>query len=368
MSKTQKIRIIGVVFLLFIFFLIYKNNLKEAPVSTKEQKEIPNTITCDSNKEQSFSLKIDFSGRVNSVNKINILSEVNGVSEVLNARFEVGERFKKGEVLLKIKDDDVNLELKSMKSQFLSLLIKILPDIKMDFPSFGTKLQSYINNFRIEGKMDNLPKFGSIKQRNFLSSRNILSNYYSIKSLEKKIDKFKIRAPFDGIVTKALIDPGSNVIVGQPLGEFINPDIYEISTSVGIQEAGLIKIGDQVVFSSDDLSKNFTASVSRIGSHINELTQSIDLFIVTNDSNLRDGMYTTGYVITDSISNVYALERSQIMDGDKIYLIENDSLKIKSVKIIAYQNDKVIINGISDNDCIVSQPYRNYFYDGMYIK
>ena len=368
MVKTQKFRIIGGVCLLFVFFLVYQNNLKETPESVKEQKENSNIITCDSRKAQNISLKIDFSGRVNSVNKINIISEVNGISEVLNARFEVGERFNKGETLLKIKDDDVELELKSMKSKFLSLLIQIIPDVKMDFPSFGIKLQSYINNFRIEGKMDNLPKFKSVKQRNFLSSRNILSNYYSIKSLEKKIDKFKIKAPFGGILTKALIDPGSNVIVGQPLGEFINPDIYEVSTSVGIQEAGLIKTGNQVVFSSDDLSKDITASVSRIGSHINELTQSIDVFIQTNDSSLRDGMYTTGYIMTDNISNVYVLERSKIIDGDKIYLIENDSLKIKPVNIIAYQNDKVIINGISNNDCIVTQQYRNYFYDGMHIK
>ena len=141
-----------------------------------------------------------------------------------------------------------------------------------------------------------------------------------------------------------------------------------ITNLVGKPDAKLIEKGDNVLISSNDLNATIKGNVSRVGSHINELTQSIDVFIITNDNNLRDGMYTTGYIITDSISNVYALERSKILDGDKIYLIENDSLKIKPVNIIAYQNDKVIINGISNNDCIVTQQYRNYFYDGMYIK
>ena len=51
----------------------------------------------------------------------NIISEVNGISKLMNARFEVGEKFKQGEVLISIKDDDIGLELKSIKSQFLAL-------------------------------------------------------------------------------------------------------------------------------------------------------------------------------------------------------------------------------------------------------
>ena len=56
MVRTQKFRIIGGVFLLFIFFLVYQNNLKETPELIKEQKENSNITTCHSKKVQNISL------------------------------------------------------------------------------------------------------------------------------------------------------------------------------------------------------------------------------------------------------------------------------------------------------------------------
>ena len=33
----------------------------------------------------------------------------------------------------------------SIKSQFLTLLVQVLPDLKMDFPTLGNKFQNYIS-------------------------------------------------------------------------------------------------------------------------------------------------------------------------------------------------------------------------------
>ena len=62
--------------------------------------------------------KIDFSGRINSIRKINIVSEINGISKTNYTNFEVGKKFKSGDVLIYIEDRDIDLELKSIKSQF----------------------------------------------------------------------------------------------------------------------------------------------------------------------------------------------------------------------------------------------------------
>ena len=100
----------------------------------------------------------------------------------------------------------------------------------MDFPKLGSELEKYINEFQLNGQIANLPKTTNSKQRNFLSSKQVFSNYYTIKSLENKLNKFKIRAPFDGVLTQTLIDIGSNIIVGQPLGQFIDPNNLFISS------------------------------------------------------------------------------------------------------------------------------------------
>ena len=117
-----------------------------------------------------------------------------------------------------------------------------------------------------------------------------------------KLNKFKIRAPFDGVVTKALIDQGSNVIVGQPLGEFIDPNRYELSTSISISESNIVNKGDQVIIKSDDIEGEVQATIKRIGNHINELTQSIDVFIEVESGLVKDGMYVTGQIICNTLN------------------------------------------------------------------
>ena len=348
MNKTQTLKTLGFFIIIFILILIVKNHIKDDQFESNDKKKTSSNITCSQINLKPIQPIIDISGRIQSANKINIISEVNGVSEIYNNKFEVGEKFQKGEILISIKDNDIELELKSIKSQFLALLVQVLPDIKMDFSQLGDKFEKYINNFSIESKLLDLPKPANSKERNFLSSRQVFANYYTIKALENKLDKFKIRAPFDGVVTKALIDIGSSIMIGQPIGEFINPYKYEI-------------------ISSDDLNTSIEGSVTRIGSHINELTQSIDVFISINDTNIKDGMYATAQIICDSINDVFKIERKKILNNNTIYVVDSNHLKIKEVDIVAFQNDSVIIKGLDNNHCIVDQ-YRQYFYDGMSLK
>ena len=134
MSKQKKIAIlIALSFTIFIAVLIVNNHIGNKTVETSEvEKNITNRISCSSLESKNHTPVIDFSGKIKSVNKINIISEVNGISELKNARFEIGEAFKKGETLLSVADDDISMELKSIKSEFLALLISVLPDLKID--------------------------------------------------------------------------------------------------------------------------------------------------------------------------------------------------------------------------------------------
>ena len=169
MTKKQKIQLSVVIVITFISILFFKSHQSNNKTNLNNPQKETSSIMCSKVIIKNFAPLIDFSGRINSSSKINIVSEVNGVSKISPSRFEVGEEFKRGDVLIHIKDEDVDLELKSIKSQFLSLLVQVLPDLKMDFPALGTKFQKYINNFSLQGSVVKLPNTTSSKQRNFLT-------------------------------------------------------------------------------------------------------------------------------------------------------------------------------------------------------
>ena len=366
MSKKNRILIVLISLMILVIILIVNNKLNNKSKVDSIFDNKKEAINCFSLKLTDTQPLIDISGRVKSTQKINIISEVNGVSNS-SSIFEVGEFFKKGQVLISIDDGDLLLNLKSVKSQFLALLLNIYPEIKMDFPSLASKFDIYITNFDMNSVLPKLPELNNAKAKNFLASRQIYANYYSIKSLEKNLEKFKIRAPFNGVLTKTLVDPGSNIIVGQPLGEYLDPTSFEINASVSPSEIRFVKVGNIVRINSNALDNNIFGKVSRIGSHVNEMTQSIDVFISTSNANLKDGMFINGKILCDSLENVSKIDRAKILNNNEVFTIDNNLLKVKKIDVLINQNDSVIIRGLGEKDCIVEQ-YRNYYYNGMSIK
>jgi len=332
----------------------------------KEKFEQPDIITCSFFSKTDVIPKVEISGTISSKNKVDLFSEVSGKVYSRRNKFKVGNEFRKGQTLIKIEASDLRLEIKSVKSEFLSLVIQCLPDIKLDYPNSFEEWESYVANFNLEKRLRGLPEPKLKKLRNFLSGRGVYSLFYRIMSLENKLDKFSIKAPFDCVVTQSFLSKGSNVLLGQRLGQIIDKNNYEISTSLGISDSELFDIGDAAILSSDDIEKSFSAKIKRKGNHINSLTQSIDVFFDISDKNVKDGMFVKGEVFGKKILNVYKIPRNKIVKNKFVFLKKGASLKEKEIQVIYFENDSVIITGLEDKDCVMDN-YRTYFYDGMEI-
>tara|TARA_Y100000589_G_scaffold296418_1_gene303533 strand:+ start:3680 stop:4780 length:1101 start_codon:yes stop_codon:yes gene_type:complete len=365
MTKKQQFQLFSLIFIILVTVLIIRNRTQEEVISFNNEDKDISIHTCSNKQVKNIEPIIYFSGKIRSVNKINIISEVNGVSNIKNTNFEVGVNFKKNDVILSIKNDDLILDLKSVKSQFLTLLVQTLPEIKMDFPKLGNAFQNYIENYSLDTTIEKLPSTNNSKEKTFLSSKQIFANYFKIKSLENKLEKFTIRAPFDGFLSRTLIDPGSNIMMGQPIGEFISNENYELISSVTLKESKLINTGDIVNIYLEDSNNYVNGKIKRIGQNINELTQSVEICINITNGEVKDGMYGSGEILSKMINNKVMIERSKIINN-QVFILEDNKIKFKKINIIAFQNDSAIIDGISSNDCVLDE-YRSYYYDGMNI-
>ena len=356
-------------FLLLLFFLVScgeKNNKEAEENVITTSKEKSDIISCSFFSNTDVVPKVEFSGTISSKNKVDLFSEVSGKVYSRKNRFKVGNEFRKGQTLIRVQASDLKLEIKSIKSEFLSLLIQCLPDIKIDYPSYFVQWENYVENFNIEKRMRDLPDLDNKKLRNFLSGRGVYSLFYRVMSLENKLDKFSIKAPFDCIVTQSFLSTGSNVLLGQRLGQIIDSDNYEISTSIGISDSELFEKGDKAILSSDDIEKTFSATIKRKGNHINSLTQSIDVFFDVSDKNIKDGMFVKGEVFGKKILNVYKVPRNKLIKNNFVFLKENNKIKEKEIEVIYFENDTVILSGLENKDCVIDN-YRNYFYNDMEI-
>ena len=335
--------------------MIRTNRAKTAEMHTKEVKSVLVTKV----KNTKINNLINSSGRLISLNNITISSEVQGRLIGVN-KFKKGTEINEGEVIFSVKNTDLNLLIKAKKSRFMSLISSTLPEIKVDFNNEYTKWYNFFNTIDLEQNLPDLPKMNSAKEKNYIITRSILAEYLSIKSDEERLSKYTVLAPFDGIITKSYSDIGGNVNPGSPVVDFIRKNDMEIELTVNTSEIKFIDIGDLVTFTDND--KTFNGKIVRKGMFVNSKTQNISVFssIEYNEGSLYNGMYLNAIITTKGTENTFKLPRRSIFDDDKVFIVDSkQKLQVKTINIIAYQEDDVIIDNIANNTLIVNEPLIN---------
>ena len=332
----------------------FKKQIKTVFVENVENKEIPIILSA--------------SGNLTAKNKIEIFSEVQGVLKTSNKLFKPGTNYYRGETLLSLNNDEFYASLQSQKSNLYNLITAILPDLRLDYPNEFSKWESYLKGFNMNNSTPKIPEFSSDKEKYFISGRGIITAYYNVKNLEVRLSKYKIRAPFSGILTEALVSPGSLVRVGQKLGEFIDPSVYEMEVSINSEFADLLKVGNSVTLTNLEKTKEYTGKVVRVNGKVDQVSQTIKAFIDVKHKDLKEGMFLEANLVAKSESDAIEIPRKLLIDNTAVYTVKNDSiLSLVSVQPVYFGTDKVVIKGIENGAKILTQTLPGAF-DGMVVK
>lgn len=315
--------------------------VKNAVVDTVKNKEIPIIITT--------------SGNLTAKHKIEIFAEVQGVLKPSTKEFKSGTTYRKGESILRINSDEFYANLQSQKSNFYNSVTAILPDIRLDYPSEYQKWQNYLNSFDINKTTPKLPVVSTEKEKYFISGRGINTAYYNVKNLEVKLGKYSLRAPYTGILTEALVTPGTLVRPGQKLGEFINPGIYEMEVSVNAEFADLLKKGNSVSLNNLEKTKEYTGKVIRINGKVDANTQTIKAYIQLSHNDLKEGMYLEANLIAKSEKEAIEVSRKLLIDNKQLFVVNDSVLDLIDVNPVYFSAETAVIKGIKDGTLLVSK-------------
>ncbi|MEM1135273.1 MAG: HlyD family efflux transporter periplasmic adaptor subunit [Bacteroidota bacterium] len=366
--NRRKISIIGgiivIVASIFISMKIAKPAEKrKRPPKVSEVKLVKTSIV----KNDNVSSVIAVTGKLEAKNKIEIFAEVSGVMLEASKDFKEGNYFKKREVLVKLDDSEARLDLLAQKSNVLNQVTQILPEIKIDYSQSAAEWVKYVDDFDINAPLPVLPEPKNEQEKYFFAAQNVYNLYYSIKSAESRLEKYTIRAPYDGIITDAVINPGTLVRVGQQLGEFINPNIYEMEVAISLKESNFIKLGDQVELQSADVNGEWLGKVIRIGNKIDPNTQTLKAYLQVTGRSLKEGMYLKGNINADVIDNALEIPRKLLVDDRELYVVQDSLLLLKTIEIVKLNDETAVIRGLQDSTQIISETVTGA-YEGMKVR
>jgi multidrug efflux pump subunit AcrA (membrane-fusion protein) len=348
---------------IFVAYIIIKNSTKPEPKFDKVIK----TVFVESVKNTTIPITIPTNGNLVAKNRLELYAEVQGVFQSSAHDFKAGQSYKKGETLISINSDEYYASVQSAKSNLYNLITSIIPDLRLDFPEFFPVWEIYLKNFDINKSVPTLPVMKDEKVNYFITGRGIISSYYNVKNLEQRLSKYNISAPFNGVLTEALVTKGTLIRPGQKLGEFIDTSVYELELAIGKTFSDLLQIGELVELNTLEGNGTYVGHVTRINGKIDQATQTIKVFVEVKADNLKEGMYLEAQLQAKDEPNAIKISRKLLVNNSEIFILRDSVLDVIKVKPVYFSPNEVVIKDVPDNTQILSRPLPGA-YSGMLVK
>ncbi len=353
----------AIAIIVLVLFIVKSLPAKTAPEATSKAPKAT-LIDVIYPKAGEVAYELTSTGKLTAVERFEIFSQVDGQLLASAQLFKEGKKYQKGEVMLAVDAQEYKMTLLAAKSDFITLLTSILPDLKSDYPEAYTQWRQYVLDIDVNKQLPTMPEPNDSQEKFFLSGKGVYSSYYNIQSGEEKFAKYTIKAPFNGIVTSSQVVAGKAVRPGTELGAFINPEVYDLEVTLPLTAMRDIEPGTEAVLNSTEIKGEWTGKVIRIGGDIDELSQSVKVFIRTRGTNLKEGMFLTANISLNPFANAISLPRKMLNDQNQLFVVKDGKLQRKQVTVLMRQGDLAIVEGLNSDEPVLSTVIKNA-YEGM---
>ena len=367
MIRKIILAILGILLLFGAFTVAKRTIANKKEWKPRKEKKIETGAFVNIVKNASTPITITTSGNLMSKNRVELYTEVQGIFNSSSRAFKPGTWYKKGETLLALDQKEEVINLKAQKSSFYNQLVLLIPDLRLDYPDAIGKWDEYVRNFDVNQPLAKLPEPESEKEKLFLSGRNIYTPYYNVQNLETQLQNYVVKAPFSGVLTQALVNPGALIRPGQKLGEFIDQSVYELEVAVNTAYGELLGVGKKVQLHNIAKTKNWIGKVIRVNSLVDPASQTIPTFIQVRGEGLKEGMYLEADITAKEEQNTYEINRKLLVEDNQVFIVKDTVLALVQVEPIYFKESTAVVKGLSDGMKILAKPIPSA-YVGMKVK
>lgn len=231
------------------------------------------------------------SGSLAAERTAQIRAEVAG--SVVQVFVDPGARVQKGTSLAKIDDRSINDSYLSARSGMTAA--QTSADIAARELDRATKLAAAgaISDRDVE----------SARRANLTATSMLDDARARLTSAQKQLDATNVLAPYDGVVSERMVNPGDVVTPGAALFSVVDPATMRLEAAVPAEQLSAIRVGAPVRFTVTGYpGRTFEGRVSNINPAADPQTRQVRLFVrIPNAGNqLVAGLFADGRVATDS--------------------------------------------------------------------
>jgi len=362
-------RRISIAIAIFILFGGYAAmqaiSAQKEPPPKRERKESIREVAVRTVELASVNVDLSLQGRLVAFETVPVIAEVTGVFEASDRAFKEGVYYKKGDVLARINNTEARYSLLAQKSQLAKTLATVMPELKIDYKETFPAWDAYLRNFDPEKSLAPLPEVSDASARYFLNGRDIYNLYYTIKSVEERMTKYVLRAPFSGTLTNVTATKGALIRSGQPLAS-LTASSYEMAATVPVEDLSYLKTGTTAALKGPN-GEAYTGRVSRISTQIDPNTQTAKIFLSVRGNGLREGLFLTGSAAGSPLDDVTSIDQSLLVGTNEVYVLDGTELQRQTIEIIRRGQKNIYVKGLSPGTQLLNEALPGA-YNGMKVK
>jgi RND family efflux transporter MFP subunit len=335
MKRVIIVSIIGIALIVLTIITLLGN--KEKAAAKIYINDVNASVLVETTKPQlhTFDSQFSYLGTFEPNKQAMVSSE--GQGKVLTVEFEEGDVVKKGSVLAKLDDEMLRLQLQTIE-------------------------------VNLEGQRKDEQRYRILAEQNAAPDIQLEKIELAIKGLEiqkaqvlKQIKGCTIISPFNGIITKKMIDLGSVIGTGTPVAEITDISLLKLAVNIPERDINKFKVGQKVDVTSDIKPDEIINGTIKTISPQADKTHNIKVLIeIKNNANeLKSGMFATATLASGTSINALSIPRKTLVGSTKspqVYLVKNGKAILTSFNAGTVDSDFIeVVSGITETDKVVTK-------------
>ena len=294
---------------------------------------------------------IPFSGSLAPLVQTTVKAKVAG--EINRLFVREGENVTRGQVLAQIETVDLQSRLDAQEGALEEARAKLSIAEKNRENGHALLRQKFISQ----------NAFDTTHSTYEASAALVRSAEAQLRIARKAMDDASVRAPFNGIVARKLVNAGEKVGIDSPLFGLVDLAHMEIEAPAPAAEIPAVKPGQAASFRVDGFGERvFTGKVERINPSADAGSRSIMLYIsvANQDGVLKGGMFAKGDIVLESTAISTVIPASAVRDeaGQAyVFTIEGGKIGKRAVKLGATEPQRGLVevrSGLEEGISVVS--------------
>jgi len=349
--KRIIITIVVVLGIAFLIGWILNNNKKENQAKTDIVAKGTGAVFVRTSKVSKSPINLDFSANGNFAawQDLSLLAENSG--RITRILVDEGSRVSKGQVLARIDDEYLSLELQSAEDALNKL---------------KTDQQRYESSFQTGGVTK-----AQLDEIN-LNVRNAENQYQQAK---RRLADSYVKAPISGIINKRSIEVGTYVSPGTALFDIVDVSRLKLLVNANESQVVNLQIGDQVKIKTSVFpDKTFNGKITFIAAKAdNTLNYPVEIEVENSSSPiLKAGMYGTAVFDLPEQAPAIVVPRTAFVgsvSSNEVFILENEN-KARLRKVTAGRNlgEQVeVLEGLKEGEIVITSGQIN-LVDGTEVR